>query len=42
MNVKKLTQMALLSAVALIIFVVEAHIPALVPFRVLNWVWQIS
>ena len=31
MNVKKLTQMALLSAVALIIFVVEAQIPALVP-----------
>ena len=31
MNVKKLTQMALLSAVALIIFVIEAQIPALVP-----------
>ena len=31
MKTKKLTQMALLSAVALIIFVVEAQIPALVP-----------
>ncbi len=31
MNVKKLTQMALLSAIALTIFVVEAQIPALVP-----------
>ena len=31
MNVKKLTRMALLSAVALIIFVIEAQIPALVP-----------
>ena len=31
MKVKKLTQMALLSAVALIIFVIEAQIPALVP-----------
>ena len=31
MKIRKLTQMALLSAVALIIFVVEAQIPALVP-----------
>ncbi len=31
MAVKKLTQMALLSAIALTIFVVEAQIPALVP-----------
>ena len=31
MKTKKLTQMALLSAVALIIFVVEAQIPVLVP-----------
>lgn len=31
MNAKKLTRMALLSAIALTIFVVEAQIPALVP-----------
>ena len=31
MNVRKMTQMALLSAIALTIFMVEAQIPALVP-----------
>lgn len=31
MKTKKLTQMALLTAIALTIFMVEAHIPALVP-----------
>ena len=31
MNVKKITQMAMLTAIALTIFMIEAQIPALVP-----------